>query len=313
LRIREQPIAFEEREHRGDDLPVDVIEHHQGAPARRISRPVKTSTNCASRGLKAGLFRREQSASSGRCEGSKSNRGGLAGPGFASSSRAREVERKCERVRFLLDCAHAPQARRPWCTGDRSVATHFPLRAGNDTGSRRDFQQVSDSHTPQPLGKSPRIRREKHSIFGSWTVRWVCIGRQHRCPGRSYAGMDDPNHDCRAGSRRRGNVGTHTAADPEEHDYGQTAEPQTNKGRRQDRHGPAACSPPPGACAQGGFAAPMKRSRQASAHSRRAGFPELLCDLSQPAAAAETNSTAAANAQSRCAPARCVGQEARRR
>ena len=34
--------------------------------------------------------------------------------------------------------------------------------AGNDTRSRRDFQHVSDSHTPQPFGKYPRIRREKH-------------------------------------------------------------------------------------------------------------------------------------------------------
>jgi hypothetical protein len=34
--------------------------------------------------------------------------------------------------------------------------------AGNDTRPRRDFQHVSDRHTPQPFGKNPRIRREKH-------------------------------------------------------------------------------------------------------------------------------------------------------
>jgi hypothetical protein len=34
--------------------------------------------------------------------------------------------------------------------------------AGNDTRSRRDLQYVSNSHTPQPLGKYRRIRREKH-------------------------------------------------------------------------------------------------------------------------------------------------------
>src|SRR6516164_10605487 len=52
----------------------------------------------------------------------------------SNASRAREVERKCERARFLLDCAHAPQARprsfdpsKPTIVQAKSIVSLVPI------------------------------------------------------------------------------------------------------------------------------------------------------------------------------------------